>query len=217
MLECVPCQKAIFRHKLEMRKKQRRNEEKMERYLPEEYKIVIDMLEPTIEKYNLDKITIESLVRSCIEVEEQPIQPVQILWKTKHGKSYSTKPSNIKVNLKFALTSVFRVKTIMSQEDVWIVLAILHMIVDLFTTATQEIDEISALVLIGVYRLQHGDIERLNHYLMEISPENLKEHITMTAIEGALTKLEGWSCICCVGGQYVVNETVTASMIKDIP
>lgn len=184
---------------------------------PEEYKTVIDMLEPMISEKELDKITVESLVRSCIEVEEQPIQPVTALWKTKQGKSYSTKASNIKVNLKFALASVFRVKTIMNQKDVWLGMAIIHMIVDLFTTATQEIDEISALILIGVYRLQHGDIERLNRYIMEISPENMKELITTHIIEESLGKLEGWGCICCVGGEYVVNEIVTASMIKDIP
>lgn len=188
----------------------------MERYIPEEYKNVIDMLEPIIEEHDLDKITVESLVRSCIDVEEQTIQPVTVLWKTKQGKTYSTKASNIKVNLKFALASLFRVKTIINQKDVWFGMAIIYMIVDLFTNATKEIDEISALVLIGVYRLQHGDIERINRYILEISPDNMKEHISGTAVEAALKKLEGWGCICCEGGKYVVRETVTASMIKDI-
>ncbi|MDD3278170.1 MAG: hypothetical protein PHG16_04705 [Lachnospiraceae bacterium] len=96
-------------------------------------------------------------------------------------------------------------------------MAIIYMIVDLFTTATKEIDEISALVLIGVYRLQHGDIERIDRYILEISPDNMKEHITRAAIEASLGKLEGWGCVCCLDGEYVVSENVTSSMIKDIP
>lgn len=188
----------------------------MERYIPEEYKTVIDVLEPIIEEHDLDRIMVESLVRSCIEIEEQPIQPVTAIWKTRQGNIYSTKASNIKVNLKFALASVFRIKTIMYQEDIWFCLAIIHIIVDLFTTATQEIDEISSLVLIGIYRLQNGDYERINHYILEIAPANIKKDITRATIEEALKKLEGWGCIRCVDGKYLVNETVTSSMIKDI-
>lgn len=188
----------------------------MERYIPEEYKTVICMLNPILEKYELDKITVESLVRSSIEVEEQQVNPVTFFWKSKQGKSYSTKASNIKVNLVFSLKSIFRVKNIISEKDVWLALTIIYMIVDLFTVATQEIDELSALVLIGVYRLQHGNIERLNNYIKEISPESMKEDITIQGIEESLIKLEGWGCIHCVEGEYIVNETVTASMIKNV-
>ena len=56
------------------------------------------------------KITVESLVRSSIEIEEQSVQPVTAIWSFRNGKTYSTKASNIKVNLKFALSSVFSTK-----------------------------------------------------------------------------------------------------------
>ena len=186
----------------------------MEKFIPELYNEVAVLLQPVIEKYNLDKITVESLVRSSIEVEEQELQPVTAIWKSKKGISYSTKASNIKVNLKFALSSIFRLKTTFTQEDFWLGLAILRLIVDLFTSATQELDELSAVVLIGVYRLQNSDIERLERYIKEICPETMVAQVTHENVEDALYKLEKWGCVSCIDGNYLVNETVTASMIK---
>ena len=188
----------------------------MEKFIPETYKEVTKNLEPVIEKYDLDKITVESLVRSSIEIEEQSVQPVTAIWSFRNGKTYSTKASNIKVNLKFALSSVFRLKTTLGQRDFWLALAIIYLIVDLFTTATQEIDEISSVVLIAVYRLQHGDEKRILEYINEICTENLKKDILPEHIEESLEKLESWGCISCVDGKYRVNETVTASMIKQL-
>lgn len=188
----------------------------MEKFIPETYKEVTNRLEPVIEKYDLDRITVESLVRSSIEIEEQSIQPVTAVWKSKSGKVYSTKGSNIKINLKFALSSVFRLKTTLGQKDFWFGLAIIYLIVDLFTMATEEIDENSSVVLIAVYRLQQGDEERLLDYIDKICPENLKNNMTQECVEEALKKLESWGCISCIEGLYMVNETVTASMIKQV-
>ena len=95
-------------------------------------------------------------------------------------------------------------------------LAIIYLIVDLFTMATEEIDEISSVVLIAVYRLQHGDKERILEYINRICPENLKNDATLGHIEESLKKLESWGCISCEDGIYMVNETVTASMIKQV-
>lgn len=49
---------------------------KWKNLIPETYKEVTKNLEPVIEKYDLDKITVESLVRSSIEIEEQSVQAV---------------------------------------------------------------------------------------------------------------------------------------------
>lgn len=188
----------------------------MEKFIPETYKEVTNRLEPVIKKYDLDKITVESLVRSSIEIEEQSVQPATAVWSLKNGKTYSTKASNIKINLKFALSSVFRLKTTLGQKDFWLGLAIIYLIVDLFTMATEEIDEILSVVLIAVYRLQHGDKERILEYINRICPENLKNDATLGHIEESLKKLESWGCISCEDGIYMVNETVTASMIKQV-
>lgn len=188
----------------------------MEKYIPETYKLAINMLEPMIKKYDLDRITLESLVRSSIEIEEQDIQPVTAIWRNKKGQIYSTKASNIKVNLSFALSSLFRLKTSLNQKDFWLVLAIIHLIVDLFTMATKEVDEFSAVVLVGVYRLQHANIEKIMEYIKEICPKDLNSKVTIDSINEALKKLESWGCISVLNGEYIVNETVKASMIRDI-
>nr|WP_295300470.1 hypothetical protein [uncultured Blautia sp.] len=188
----------------------------MEKFIPETYKEVTSRLEPVMEKYDLDKITVESLVRSSIEIEEQVAQPATAVWKSKSGKIYSTKGSNIKVNLKFALSSVFRLKTTLGQKDFWLGFAIIYLIVDLFTMATEEIDEISSVVLIAVYRLQHGDEKRLREYINHICPSNLEKDITQERIEESLKQLESWGCISCIDGIYTINEIVTASMVKSL-
>lgn len=36
-------------------------------------------------------------------------------------------------------------------------------------------------------------------------------------MEESLKKLESWGCISCTDGIYMVNETITASMIKKYP
>ena len=164
--------------------------EKMEKFIPETYKEVTKNLEPVIEKYDLDKITVESLVRSSIEIEEQSVQPVTAIWSFRNGKTYSTKASNIKVKFKIcAFISISTKKRRWGRRDFWLALAIIYLIVDLFTTATQEIDEISSVVLIAVYRLQHGDEKRILEYINEICPENLKKDIMPEHIERIIRKI----------------------------
>ena len=187
----------------------------MEKFIPESYNTVINLLQPVIEKYDLDKITVESLIRSSIEVDEQEIQPVTAVWKSKKGVVYSTKASNIKVNLKFALSSLFRLKTTLSQKDIWLGLAIIYLIVDLFTSATKEIDELSAVVLVSVYRLQSGNNERIKQYAKEICPAPLSDKLQFENVDESLQKLESWGCISCEDGNYMVNEKVMTSMIKE--
>ena len=184
--------------------------------IPEEYIEINNMLEPVIKEYNLDEISVKSLVRSCIEIEEQPIQPATVVWKSKDGNSYSTKPSNIKVNLKFALSTVFRLKTVINQKDIWLILAILHLVVDLFTCSTTKIDELSGLTLLSVYRLQHADEERLFRYAKEICPKGKEEILQKADFNLSLARLEEWGCIKMEQGEYILNETVTSSMVKGI-
>ncbi len=188
----------------------------MDMCIPEEYTRIISMLEPVIKEYNLDEISVKSLVRSSIEVEEQPIQPATVVWKSKDGKIYSTKPSNIKVNLKFALSTIFRLKTVISQKDIWVALAVLHLVVDLFTNSAIEIDELAGLALLSVYRLQHADEERLLKYAEEICPEEKHEMVQKDDFVLSLARLEEWGCIKKEQGEYILNETVTSSMIKEI-
>lgn len=186
----------------------------MNKYIPEEYAEIIDMLDPVIQKYKLDKISIESLVRSSISIEERPIQPVTLVWKSKDGNCYSIKPSNIKVNLRFALSTAFRIKTVITQEDLWLALAIVHLAVDLFTSATIKVDELSGLALLSVYRLQRADENRIFEYAKEICPKEKLDIVKENDFKMALTRLEEWGCVKMDQGNYILNEIVTSSAVR---
>lgn len=185
----------------------------MNQYIPEIYKNVIETLNSMIEKHKLDEITVESLVRSSIEIED-PVMELVTQLRRLNGKTYSIKLSNIKVNLKFALSAIFQLKTIVSERECWLVLAIIQMIVNLFAETVREVDEVSSIVLISVFRLDHGTEDRVCRYAREICPPSLKDKLTLDSIRESLKKLEELGCITCMDGMYIVLETVTSSMKK---
>lgn len=184
----------------------------MNNYIPEEYDKIIGDLKPIIDKYNLDQVMVSGLVRGIIEVEQQPVLPVSRVWKSKNGNSYTVKPSNIKVNLVFALGNAFRLKTIFSQKDVWLILAIIYLIADLYTNATEKVDEISSIVLLAVYRMQKGDAERILNYAKEIQPKDSGALLEAKSCVEALNNLEELRCIELVDGEYRVCESIDSSL-----
>ena len=183
----------------------------MNSYIPEEYTRAIESLEPIIEKYGLDYVTISSIVRGCLDIEEQIIPPASKIWTSKDGNVYSIKPSNIKVNLSFALGNAFRLKRVFTQEDIWLVLAIIHLIVDIFTSATKKVDEISALVLLAIFRLQSAEKERIYEYAKKIVPEHSVIELTEEQFSNALDNLEELKCIHLKDGKYSICETIDSS------
>ncbi len=185
----------------------------MDNYLPEEYERIIQNLQPIIDEHELDKITIAGLVRGSIEIEQQPIQAASRIWTTKNGVTYTIKPSNIKVSLGFALGNAFRLKTLFSQKDIWLVFAIIHMLVDLFTDAVDLVDETSALVLLAVYRMQNGNFEKIFDYAQRIKPEESHIEINEKTCYRALENLQELRCIKLLeSGEYILIESVDSSL-----
>lgn len=184
----------------------------MNEYLPEEYSKAIEMIHPIVEEYKLDSILVNSIIRGAIEIDLQPIQPASKVLRSKKGETYSIKPTNIKLNLSFALSNAFRLKTTFSQKDVWLVLAILHLVVDLFTDATKKIDEISSLVLLATFRLQQASKNQIWDYTLKIQPKESNLEITEELIETALKNLEDLKCISLIDGKYQVVETISSSL-----
>lgn len=184
----------------------------MNDYIPEEYSEAIKSLEPIIEKYELDPIMVSSIVRGTVEKEEEPIQPASKVWKSKDGNVYTVKPANIKINLSFALANAFRLKTVFSQKDIWLVLAIIHLIVDMFTSAVKKVDEPSALILLAIFRLQAAEKEEISEYALKILPSDSKIIITDKVVQDALDNLEELKCINLEDGKYSVIETIASSL-----
>lgn len=184
----------------------------MNNYIPEEYLNATNSLEPLIKKYDLDPVMISSIIRGSIEKEEQLIQPTLKVWRSHNGNIYTVKPSNIKINLSFALTNAFRLKTTFSQKDIWLVLAIINLIVDMFTTAVNKIDEMSALILLAVFRLQSSEERRIIEYSKKILPQDSLLCINDESVKNALDNLEELKCIKLEDGKYSVIETVSSSL-----
>ena len=67
----------------------------MDEYVLQEYRMALEALEPLIAKYELDPVMLSSIVRGTVEVEEHPLQSSLKVWKSKDGKVYTIKPSNI--------------------------------------------------------------------------------------------------------------------------
>lgn len=184
----------------------------MNDYIPEEYLKAIKSLEPIIEKYELDSVMVSSIVMGCVEKEEQPLQPASKVWKSEDGNVYTVKPANIRINLSFALANAFRLKTVFSQKDIWLVLAIIHLIVDMFTNATIRVDEKSALILLAVFRLQQADKFEIKEYASKILPQGSSITITDTLVQEALDNLEELRCVRLEDGKYSVIETIGSSL-----
>lgn len=184
----------------------------IEMYLPEDYQKIIENLNSAIAQYGLDEVTIAGVVRGSIEVEQQPIHPVSRVWKSKSGETFSVKASNIKVNLNYALKTAFRIKTVFVQKDVWLAAAIIHMIVDLFTDAKKLVDEKTAIILLAVFRLQNGDIERIMQYAQTIIPKESGIELNKTQCQEALDNLESLQCIEIKDGEYIVRESIDSSL-----
>ncbi len=184
----------------------------MNDYIPEEYSKAIKSLEPIIQKYGLDAVMVSSIVRGSIEKEDQPIQPASKVWKSKDGNVYTVKPANVKVNLSFALANAFRLKTMFSQKDIWLVLAIIYLIVDMFTSAIKKVDEISALILLAIFRLQEAEKTEIKEYALKIVPQNSNIIINDKVVQEALDNLEELKCIKLDDSRYSVIETIGSSL-----
>lgn len=184
----------------------------MNDYIPEEYSKAIKSLEPIIQKYGLDVVMVSSIVRGSIEKEDQPIQPASKVWKSKDGNVYTVKPANVKVNLSFALANAFRLKTMFSQKDIWLVLAIIYLIVDMFTSAIKKVDEISALILLAIFRLQEAEKTEIKEYALKIVPQNSNIIINDKVVQEALDNLEELKCIKLDDSRYSVIETIGSSL-----
>lgn len=177
-----------------------------------EYTMAFKSIEPLIERYKLDRVMLTSIIRGSMEKEEYSIKPASKVWRSKDGNVYSIKPANVKINLSFALENAFRLKTIFGEKDIWLVLAIIYIVVDMFTNAVEKVDELSALVLLALFRLQTATKERVTDYACQILPENCKLKVNEQSVEESLNTLEELKCIKLENGVYSVMETIDSSL-----
>ena len=103
-------------------------------------------------------------------------------------------------------------KTVFNQKDIWLVLAVLHLIIDLFTNAVEKNDEAAAFVLLATFRLQEASQDEILEYALKIQPDESQLTISSDVVQEALDNLEDLRCIELKEGKYHVIETIDRSL-----
>lgn len=182
----------------------------MAEYIVPEYEEIEKSLIPFSEEHDLDSITVSSLIRGSIEVLEPeiPTASVAVIDANNLTSGISVKLKNIKVNLKFALNSIFSFKSVCDAEGKWLILAILNTIVFLLEEIKVELGAEEAIVLFCIYRLQSATLEEIIEYVKRISCNGKEIDIQIDGIDDALKKLEKIGTIKLENGKYFLCETI---------
>lgn len=139
----------------------------MPSYIAPEYEKIEKNLTPFVKEHDVDTITFNSLIRGSIEILEPeiPTASVAVIDADNLTSGISVKLKNIKINLKFALNSIFSFKSVCDAEGVWLVLAILKTIVFLLEETKVKLDANEAMVLFSIYRLQSATPKEIFEYI----------------------------------------------------
>lgn len=183
----------------------------MDNYQPDIYNVVLEELEPLIDKESLDKVSVSSMVRTAIEVTDSPLTSAtrSVAYK---GKFYTIKLGNIKINFQFILNIIFKFQSVLTQKELGLIMAIIDLVHFIFFSSTIEITPDLAIVLFAVYRIGSGDTNRIIDYVQNLDYQDHPKP-NPDEIEKLLFTLVDMKCISCIDGQYKLNETIDYSMI----
>lgn len=178
-------------------------------YLAPEYKELEKKLAPFIEEHELDEVTVNSLIRGSIEVfeTEVPSASTAVINTRDFGASVSVKAKNIKVNLKFAFSSIFFFKSVCDTNGIWLILSILNAIVLLIEDMKIQLSPREAIVLFALYRLRNADEETIYMYVHDMKEANVAD-ITLQDVQSALVCLEKIGTIKMIDGKYCMCEAI---------
>lgn len=179
-------------------------------YIAPEYEEIEKSLIPFSEEHDLDSITVSSLIRGSIEVLEPeiPTASVAVIDANNLASGISVKLKNIKVNLKFALNSIFSFKSVCDAEGKWLILAILNTIVFLLEEMKIELGTKEAIVLFCIYRLQSATLREVIEYAEKLRKDGKETDIQIEDVNNALKKLERIGTIKLENGKYYLCETI---------
>lgn len=182
-------------------------------YIAPEYEEIEQSLIPFLKEHDIDLITVSSLIRGSIEVLEPeiPTASVAAINGNDLTSGISLKLKNIKVNLKFALNSIFSFKSVCSSEGIWLILAILKAIVSLLGEIKVDLDAKEAIVLFCIYRLQSATPGEIIEYAEKLRENGKETDIQIEDVNEALEKLERIRTIKLENGKYLLCEKVLVS------
>lgn len=185
----------------------------MSGYICYEHKVIINQLEPFISNHNLDRVSVESLVKSCVEIlsNDLPKASTSIIDLKNLKNSFNFKFSNIRINFTFGLNLIFKLKTCFISNDIWFVLSLLEIARILIQEATIKLNESDALVLTSIYRLKDANENEIIEYANSINPcyHNI---LDKDIVNESLKNLEALKSIILDDGKYRLCEYI---YIKD--
>lgn len=186
----------------------------MTEYIAQEYEEIEKSLIPFTKEHDLDSITVSSLIRGSIEVLDPGFPRASIAVIDKNPASgISLKLKNIKVNLKFALNSIFSFKSVCDAEGKWLILAILKTIVFLLEEMQVKLGVNEAVVLFCIYRLQSATSGEIVEYAKKLKENMGEADIEIEDVNVALQNLEKIGTIKLENGKYFLCETI---LIKNL-
>lgn len=176
-------------------------------YILSEFLELEQKLEPFIKEHNLDIVTVKSLVRGSVEILEPEYVPVStIKLYTKKMDASSIKFNNIKINLKFALNSIFSFKSFCGADGIWLILSILKAVEYILSSATITFEKNDAIVLYCIYRLRNATESEILDYQSQIIYDD--KVLSIQEIMESLKNLKNAKTIDIENNKYYVCESI---------
>lgn len=177
----------------------------------DKYNEIDNMLKPFVDEHELDEVTVNSLIRGSVEILEPeiPIASVASIDVNNFAASWSIKPRNIKVNLNFALNSIFSVKSIHDSDGIWLIFVILKALAFLVADMKVSLNKTEAIVLYALYRLRSATDDNIAKYInstLKIKEEDAD--IQLEEVKTALNNLERIGTIKMDDGKYCMRESI---------
>ncbi len=182
----------------------------MASYIAPEYEEIEKNLMPFLKEHDLDAITLSSLIRGSIEVLEPeiPTASVAVIDADNLASGISVKLKNIKINMKFALNSIFSFKSVCDAEGVWLVLVMLKTIVFLLEETKVKLNANEAIVLFCIYRLQSATLKEIVEYTKTLKKNEKNADIQIKDANDAIKNLEKIGTVKLEDGKYSLCETI---------
>lgn len=182
----------------------------MSRYVGYEYEEIEKELEHYIKEYQLDPVTVKSLIRGSIEFHESDLPKAEVVIIKDKDLSSSRRISyrNIQFNLKFALDSIFSFKSIFEASDSKLISCLLMAVLIFKDDIIKQLEEEETIVLYALYQIQNATENEIGKYIKKLKKDEVIDDINNINIKKALQNLEKIGCIQMKDGKYCLCEKI---------
>lgn len=166
------------------------------------------------EENGLDIVSISSYLNSVVEYEGTEQERATIFRSIKENSSQlsSYKLSNIKIDVEFALKTLFRTTSFCNAKNRKLIVVLLQLILDIKNESEIIIGKDESWVVYALY-MKGGngkglELDILMEYMNKNKPEDIEKDITKDQLEKALDNLEKMKSIELKDGKCFLIETL---------